>query len=68
MSKVISLISGLFGEYVMADCIIEGEYFDFISSENGFKLVNQYGIEAKLCNCEGELIESILRQQYENMK
>lgn len=40
----VNLVSGIFGDdYLYADCYIDGEYYDFISSNNGVRLINEFG-------------------------
>ena len=66
MDLKVQLVSGLFGSYISADCYINGEYFDFHTSTQGCKLVNEWGIEVPISISECVNIERQLRQQFED--
>lgn len=61
----VQLVSGLFGEYIMADCYVDGEYFDFITSTKGCKLINEFGEQVYRSISEYVEIESQLSKQFE---
>lgn len=61
----VQLVSGLFGEYIAADCYIDGEYFDFITSTKGCKLINEFGEQVTRNLSEHVEIERQLREQFE---
>lgn len=66
MKLKVQLVSGLFGSYISADCYISGEYFDFYTSTEGCKLINEWGIEVPMSISEYVDIEMQLRQQFED--
>lgn len=66
MELKVELLSGLIGEYVSADCYIDGEYFDFYTSTKGVKLVNEWGFEVPLSISEYTSVEQQIRQQFED--
>lgn len=66
MKLKVQLVSGLFGSYISADCYINGEYFDFYTSTQGCKLINEWGIEVPMSTAEYVDIEMQLRQQFED--
>lgn len=61
----VQLVSGLFGRYISADCYIGGEYFDFYTSTQGCKLLDQWGVELPMNLSQYVEIEKQLREQYE---
>lgn len=65
MKLKVQLVSGLFGSYISADCYINGEYFDFYTSTQGCKLINEWGIEVPMALSEYVEIEKQLRAQFE---
>lgn len=65
MELKVQLVSGLFGSYISADCYINGEYFDFYTSTQGCKLINEWGIEVPMAISEYVEIEKQLREQFE---
>lgn len=65
MRLKVQLVSGLFGSYISADCYINGEYFDFYTSTQGCKLINEWGIEVPMAISEYIEIEKQLREQFE---
>ena len=65
MELKVQLVSGLFGSYISADCYINGEYFDFYTSTQGCKLVNEWGLEVPVAISEYIEIEKQLREQFE---
>lgn len=65
MNLKVQLVSGLFGSYISADCYINGEYFDFYTSTQGCKLINEWGYEVPMSISEYADIETQLRQQFE---
>lgn len=60
----VTLVSGLFGEYVSADCYIDGEYYDFITSNKGVRLINQFGEDVQMSLQDYVFIEEELRRQH----
>jgi hypothetical protein len=66
MNLKVQLVSGLFGSYISADCYINGEYFDFYTSTEGVRLINEWGIEVPMSISEYVDIEMQLRQQFED--
>ncbi len=60
----ITLVSGLFGEHVSADCYIDGEYYDFITSSKSFRLINQFGEDVQMSLQDCVFIEEELRRQH----
>lgn len=66
MKLKVQLVSGLFGSYISADCYINGEYFDFYTSTEGCKLINEWGIEVPMSIAEYIDIEAQLRKQFED--
>ncbi len=68
MELNIQLVSGLFSEYVYADCYINDEYFDFIKNDEGFKLINEFGIEVPMATSEYAEIEKQLREQFDGIQ
>ena len=65
MKLKVQLVNGLFGNYISADCYINGEYFDFYTSTQGCKLINEWGIEVPMSIAEYVDIEKQLREQFE---
>lgn len=68
MEIKVNLVSGLIGEYVTADCYINGEYFDFWSSSEGYKLVNEFGLEVPMASHEYTEIEKQIREQFNGLQ
>lgn len=60
----VTLVSGLFGEYVSADCYIDGEYYDFITSSKNIRLINQFGEDVQMSLQDYIFIEEELRKQH----
>jgi len=65
MEIKVQLVSGLIGSYISADSYINGEYFDFYTSTQGCKLINEWGIEVPMALSEYVEIEKQLREQFE---
>lgn len=65
MFKVI-LLSGMIGEYIMADCYIDNDYFDFYFTMEGYKLINEWGHTVPMSQAEFTFIELELRRQYQD--
>lgn len=61
----VTLLTGLIGEYITADCYIGGSYFDFYFTTNGYKLINEWGEETLMNQAEFTYIELELRRQYQ---
>lgn len=60
----VTLVSGLFGEYVSADCYIDGEYYDFITSSKSVRVINQFGEDVQMSLQDYIFIEEELRKQH----
>lgn len=60
----VTLVSGLFGEYMSADCYIDGEYYDFITSSKNVRVINQFGEEVQMNLQDYVFIEEELRKQH----
>lgn len=61
----VSLVSGLFGEYICADCYINDVYYDFYYKTTGYEIKDEYNEIITFYMDEYRFIESELRRQYE---
>lgn len=64
----VSLVSGLMGESIYADCYINGKYYDFIKKGQSYLVEGELGQLGMFTEKQCQFIESELRRQYERQQ